>query len=894
MRRAASAAQEPETLAQELIAADAAIDQQPEAPAPHLARALALEKMGLLDAAAQEFDRWARLESDETMLAEMAERRASLHRVSLDEQWSRVIPALRSAAAGGDSAAVSAIIGRYPQQARTYAEGPFLTEWADAHDRRARADAATALSLVRTVAGALQQLQNDHFLSDAIAAIEHAAPAQQTRLAAAQKQYDAGRRLLARRDAAAAIPLLEQARAGFETVGSPMALTAAQFHAVAINDTNDLARARQLVEQVQRLVPERYPARRAEVAWLHGTIIGSGGALYTALVSYREAERTFARLGESGLAATLSDLAAHVLVRLGRDGEAARLRHAAFQRASANGDLGAIESMLTQAASDAYYTSQFDLARSYYRLALDCRVTPPNRRRRVLNLLGSALSETRAGNMERAATELARASATALALPDPLRESALHDVATVRALVKRERDPATAHALLSDVIEFARRNKPIHVPRLLVERARAARLLGRGDDAARDLSDAIDAIEARRLQIALDELRDTFLGSSLDAYDELYDLAEAAGDYERAFETAERQRGRIFRERFEGAGESSPHTMQAIADALEEDTTIVHYTALSDRVVIFAMSSRGARHARVMIAKDRLMREIDQFRAALRDAKTALRLAPSTTLANILLGPIADSIETAEKLVIVPDEIIGTVPFAALAGGDGRYAAERWILGVSSSAAEYLRSTSAATTTILRPRACVVGDPAFDETRYAELPRLPGATREAKRIARLYGTTPLTGADATRSAFESGFRNSDVMHVATHAVLHQAQPERSAIVLSDGDLTIADIGKHPAHVAGIVVLAGCRTAVRARRNELSSLTNAFLAAGSRSVIATLWDLPDGQAHRLVLALHARIIAGERPAYALAMSQRELIQAGTPPSAWSAFQLYGSY
>ncbi len=88
----------------------------------------------------------------------------------------------------------------------------------------------------------------------------------------------------------------------------------------------------------------------------------------------------------------------------------------------------------------------------------------------------------------------------------------------------------------------------------------------------------------------------------------------------------------------------------------------------------------------------------------------------------------------------------------------------------------------------------------------------------------------------------------------------------------------------------MAVLAGCATAVGVDPEGWGALSAAFLAAGSRSVVATVQPVSDADALEVMWRFYAG--GGARqPALALARAQRELIAAGSP--GWQAFAVYGS-
>jgi CHAT domain-containing protein len=67
---------------------------------------------------------------------------------------------------------------------------------------------------------------------------------------------------------------------------------------------------------------------------------------------------------------------------------------------------------------------------------------------------------------------------------------------------------------------------------------------------------------------------------------------------------------------------------------------------------------------------------------------------------------------------------------------------------------------------------------------------------------------------------------------------------------------------------------------------------AFLRAGSRRVVAGLWDVDDRSTATLMDHLYARVAAGEDPAAALREAKLALMKGGYPrPYYWAPFELF---
>ena len=73
-----------------------------------------------------------------------------------------------------------------------------------------------------------------------------------------------------------------------------------------------------------------------------------------------------------------------------------------------------------------------------------------------------------------------------------------------------------------------------------------------------------------------------------------------------------------------------------------------------------------------------------------------------------------------------------------------------------------------------------------------------------------------------------------------------------------------------------------------------SLMRAFLAAGASSVVATLWQVRDDEASRLMPLLHEFLAAGHNAPESLALAQRQLIGQGATTFSWAGFAAIGGF
>lgn len=182
------------------------------------------------------------------------------------------------------------------------------------------------------------------------------------------------------------------------------------------------------------------------------------------------------------------------------------------------------------------------------------------------------------------------------------------------------------------------------------------------------------------------------------------------------------------------------------------------------------------------------------------------------------------------------------------------------------------------------------------------LPPLPHARDEGRRIRRRLGSrsTLWIGEEASERALaEADLGRYAVVHLAAHAVVDALHPRRSAVVLAAGDRR-RDGLLQPREIAGLelygrlVVLAACQGAAgRALRGEgVLSLARSFFAAGTRTVVGSLWPLRDDEAAVFFDRFYAHLSRGLSVAAALRGGQQDLIDGGHPDSAWAGFVVLG--
>ncbi|MEW6368421.1 MAG: CHAT domain-containing protein [Acidobacteriota bacterium] len=295
--------------------------------------------------------------------------------------------------------------------------------------------------------------------------------------------------------------------------------------------------------------------------------------------------------------------------------------------------------------------------------------------------------------------------------------------------------------------------------------------------------------------------------------------------------------------------------------------------------------------------------------------------AASSRLFDDLLAPaLRDLPSTKTRLILVPDGVLYRLPFDALRcdGPRREFVVDRYVLSLVPSATVWLRLRNAPDAPSSLP-AIILADPALRRSRSGPaaaesaerlwvldnsglLDALPQARAEGRDVRRWLGRSCLLleGPAATESAIKQvDLDRFRILHFAAHTVLDEQTAERSAVLLApgapseDGLLQIREIvgmrmtGK-------VVVLASCRSASGAilTGEGVVGIARAFLQAGARVVVGSLWPLRDADARLFFEAFYRELRDGAGVASAAAAARRGFADRCAPASEWAGVVVIG--
>lgn len=295
-------------------------------------------------------------------------------------------------------------------------------------------------------------------------------------------------------------------------------------------------------------------------------------------------------------------------------------------------------------------------------------------------------------------------------------------------------------------------------------------------------------------------------------------------------------------------------------------------------------------------------------------------IQPAQALFRAAVMPIAEY-RAKERLIVVPDGSLNSIPFSALRDEKGEFLVRSHEISYvpSGTAFALMRARARNTGSLL----LAVGNVTYSsgewlprgwyrsifrgvsELRRDLLPPLPSTDDEIQSIrSSIRGNAVILSGDAaTESAFKrQAGRSWEIIHLAVHAVPDQIYPDRAALIFAsekqpgdDGLLQVREIRKLPLEHTELVTLSACDTSIGRLNGEegVSSIVYAFLYAGAKSAVATLWLAEDTSTAAIMKSFYRHLSLGESKSQALRNAQLEFVSHGDqPPFYWASFQLVG--
>ena len=271
---------------------------------------------------------------------------------------------------------------------------------------------------------------------------------------------------------------------------------------------------------------------------------------------------------------------------------------------------------------------------------------------------------------------------------------------------------------------------------------------------------------------------------------------------------------------------------------------------------------------------------------------------PFRTLYELTISPIIDLIH-GDELIVVPEGPLWLAPYAAFMDPNSRYLSESFRIRFIPSLLSLKIILDCPADYHAKNGALLVGDPWVEEVK---LKQLPCARREVELIAEILLTTPLTGKEATKAEVLKQLSNVALVHIAAHGRMETGEialspnPTRASEKTSDEDflLTMSDVLNIRLR-ARLVVLSCCHSG----RGEIKAegvvgIARAFLGAGARSVLVSLWAIDDKATLEFMKYFYQHLVEGESASKSLNQAMKFMRESDefSDVKYWAPFVLIG--
>jgi len=388
---------------------------------------------------------------------------------------------------------------------------------------------------------------------------------------------------------------------------------------------------------------------------------------------------------------------------------------------------------------------------------------------------------------------------------------------------------------------------------------------------------------------------------------------------------------------------SSGFAGEELASALEDGTMVLAFSVGESRTVIFVAGPGDSdlQVTSIPLGKTDLRTLVQNFRTGIR-ARYPATNSQSRALSQTLLSPIKKRIQSAKRLLVLPDGPLHFLPFAALldplsSDADPAYLIQRLPI-VYSLSLTFSHEMKDRRRHGRDWQIAAFGDPNYPPVEASEeildqlgfrsilrgkfqLTPLPMTRVEVNEIGALFKNrcAKFLGTDATEEQAKELPGDVNLIHFACHAMIDESSPLDSALALSlppqdetageNGFLQAWEIFEEMRIDTDLVTLSACSTGVgRSLGGEgLMGLTRAFFHAGTRSVLATLWRISDASTPMLMGEFYRNLESGIHMDEALQRAQIAFIEndAKRPPDGnmaqdyslpffWAAFVLNGDW
>ncbi|CAH3184234.1 unnamed protein product [Porites lobata] len=268
------------------------------------------------------------------------------------------------------------------------------------------------------------------------------------------------------------------------------------------------------------------------------------------------------------------------------------------------------------------------------------------------------------------------------------------------------------------------------------------------------------------------------------------------------------------------------------------------------------------------------------------------------TLYDVVIDPIRDLLD-GDEIVIVPQGPLCLAPYAAFMDMKSKYLCETFRIRLLPSLSSLRLIQDCPADWHSKTGALLVGDPWVQEVTTLE--QLAWAEKEVQMIGKILHTVPLVGKQATKDEVLRRISSVALVHIAAHGEMETGEialapnTTRSSVDLAeDYLLTMKDVLDAQIR-ARLVVLSCCHSARGEVKSEgVVGIARAFLGAGARSVLVSLWAIDDEATMEFMEFFYRQLVNGRSASEALNKAMKSMRESDrfSAVKYWAPFVLIG--
>ena len=363
---------------------------------------------------------------------------------------------------------------------------------------------------------------------------------------------------------------------------------------------------------------------------------------------------------------------------------------------------------------------------------------------------------------------------------------------------------------------------------------------------------------------------------------------------------------------------------KTIQKKLNKNKALIEYTVSDSILFIFVITSENFSAFELPI-DSMFYNNIEQLRKLLKNVSAENSNVNfrdysivSYQLYRDLIKPVQNLI-IGKDLIIIPDGILGYIPFEALISilpdvekidyRNLSYLIKNYPISYSYSATllfkDYKTKTTATEVLAFAPAYEISDKTEKDQSlglnKFSDiLIPIKNAKNEINNINTIFDGKFLQDSDATELNFKTNANNFDVLHFAMHTIIDDENPMYSKMAFTQNNDSVEDGFLNTYEIynldlnARMVVLSACNTGFgKLNKGEgIMSLARGFLYSGVQSIIMTLWKIEDKSGVEIMTKFYTNLKEGNSIDNALRKAKLDYLESASQfrahPYFWAAY------